>query len=141
MTKHILRLLLTAAAFYFVFPLIPGVEFHGNFIHALLAGVLFSILAWIVEFLAVAVSAFLAISTLGMALIVLIPTWLFGFWLLPAVVLRIVADVMPATLAFTGWIPAIEGGLLMLLIGILTGGNTHTRMTNNKRGSVTTIEI
>lgn len=45
MTKHILRLLLTAAAFYFVFPLIPGVEFHGNFIHALLAGVLFSILA------------------------------------------------------------------------------------------------
>ncbi|MBY0547040.1 MAG: phage holin family protein, partial [Candidatus Obscuribacterales bacterium] len=55
MTKHILRLLLTAAAFYFVFPLIPGVEFHGNFIHALLAGVLFSILAWIVEFLAVAV--------------------------------------------------------------------------------------
>jgi uncharacterized membrane protein YvlD (DUF360 family) len=131
MSKHVLRLLLTSAAFYFVFPVIPGVQFHGNLVHALLAGALFSFFGWIVEFLAITLSAVLAVSTLGMALIILTPAWLFGFWLLPAVVLRMVADLMPSTLQFSGWIPAIEGGLLMLVIGIVTGSNTHASMNKN----------
>ncbi len=128
MTRFLLRLGLSACAFYFLFPLIPGVQFHGSFIHALLAGTLFSILGWIVELLAVALSAFLTITTLGMALIVIIPAWLFGFWLLPAIALRVVADLMPATLAFTGWIPSIVGGLIMLCIGLITGADMHTRV-------------
>lgn len=128
MPRYLIRLALIASAFYFLFPMIPGVQFHGNFIHALLAGALFAFLGWIVEFGAVAVSAVLAISTLGLALIVLIPAWLFGFWILPAVVLRLVADFMPATLTFSGWMPAIEGGLIMLCIGIATSGNIHKKV-------------
>lgn len=132
MKTYLIRLLLTASAFYFLFPLIPGVQFQGNFIHALLAGALFAFLGWIVEFGAITVSAVLTVTTLGMALIILVPAWLFGFWLLPAVVLRLVADFMPATLTFAGWIPAIWGGLIMLCIGILTSSDAHKRVTSNR---------
>ncbi len=120
MTRYLIRLLLIAATFYFLFPMIPGVEFHGNFLHAILAGALFALLGWVVESIALAISTLVTISTLGLALIVLIPAWLLGFWLLPAVGLRLVANFMPATLTFSGWMPAIWGGLLMLCIGIVT---------------------
>ena len=128
MTRYLLRLVLIASAFYFLFPMIPGVQFHGNFIHALLAGTLFAFLGWIVEIATIAISAILTISTLGVALIVLMPAWLFGFWLLPAVVLRLVADFMPSTVTFSGWMPAIWGGLIMLCIGIATSGDVHKRI-------------
>ncbi len=131
MTRHLMRLALTAGAFYFLFPLIPGAHFEGNFAHALLAGILFAILGWCVEFFAIAVSAILTIGTLGMALILLIPAWLFGFWLLPACALRLVADFMPAVLSFSGWMPAIVGGLIMLFIGVITSGDVHVRVRNN----------
>ncbi len=133
MKRYLIRLALFASTIYFLFPLIPGVQFHGTFIHALLAGALFAFFGWIVEFLAIAVSAVLTVGTLGAALIVLIPAWLFGFWLLPAVVLRIVADIMPATLSFGGWIPSILGGLIMLLIGLVTSGDTHVQIRSNHR--------
>jgi uncharacterized membrane protein YvlD (DUF360 family) len=128
MSRYLIRLLLIAGAFYLVFPMIPGVQFHGNFIHALLAGALFAFLGWLVEFGAMTISTILTITTLGLALIVLIPAWLFGFWLLPAVALRFVADFMPSVLNFSGWIPAIWGGLIMLLIGIATSGDTHRKI-------------
>ncbi|MBX9668839.1 MAG: hypothetical protein K2X93_14535 [Candidatus Obscuribacterales bacterium] len=38
MTRYLIRLVLTASAFYFVFPKIPGVQFHGTFLHALGVG-------------------------------------------------------------------------------------------------------
>jgi hypothetical protein len=127
MKRYLLRLVLIAATFDFIFPMIPGISFHGSFVHAIGVGILFAFLGWIIESLAIALSALLTIGTLGMALLVLIPAWLLGFWLLPAFVLRSVADIMPATLSFSGWLPAIEGGLLMLLIGVATSGDTHKR--------------
>ncbi len=136
MKRYLLRLLLIASAFYFLFPMIPGVEFHGNFIHALLAGALFAMVGWIIEVLAIAASTVVAIGTLGMALIVLIPVWLFGFWLLPAVALRLVADLMPSTLTFAGWIPAIGGGLIMLIIGIATSGDVHKKIRKPRADSM-----
>lgn len=127
MKFFLIRLALIACAFYFVFPLIPGVQFHGNFLHAIGVGVLFGFLGWVVESIAIALSALLTIGTLGMALLVLIPAWIVGFFLLPAVVLRCVADVMPASLSFTGWEPAIWGGLIMLVIGVATSGSARKR--------------
>ncbi len=122
MTRYLIRLVLTASAFYFVFPTIPGVQFHGTFLHALGVGILFAFLGWVLEAIAIALTAILTLGTFGMALFVLIPIWLLGFWLIPALVLRYVADMMPATLSFTGWGPAILGGILMLVIGIATSG-------------------
>lgn len=139
MKRYLIRLVLMACAFDFIFPLIPGIQFHGNFAHALGAGVLFALLGWVVESLAIALSAILTIGTLGMALLVLVPAWLIGFWLLPALVLRYVADIMPGSLSFTGWLPAIWGGLLMLLIGVATSGDAHknVRRSSAKDSSAT----
>ncbi len=128
MKRYLIRLVLMASAFYFLFPMIPGVQFQGNFLYALLAGALFALVGWFVEFLAIAISAILTIGTLGLALIVLIPVWLLGFWLLPAIGLRLVADFMPSTLSFAGWVPAIWGGLIMLFIGIVTSGDVHKKI-------------
>lgn len=127
MRRYLIRLVLISSAFYFLFPMIPGVHFHGNFVHALLAGALFAFLGWVVESVAIAGSAILAIGTLGLALIVLVPAWLFGFWLLPAIVLKLVADFMPGTMGFSGWVPAIEGGLIMLVIGVATSGDVQKK--------------
>lgn len=131
MKNFLLRLILMACAFYFIFPMIPGIEFHGSFWHALGAGVLFSFLGWLVELIAIMLSAVLTISTLGMALLLLIPAWLLGFWLLPALVLRYVANIMPHDLTFSGWLPAIWGGLIMLVIGIATGGKARKKVRKN----------
>jgi uncharacterized membrane protein YvlD (DUF360 family) len=135
MTRYLVRLALSSCAFYFIFPMIHGIQFHGNFIHALGAGVLFAFLGWVVESIAIALSTLLAIGTLGLGLLILVPVWLLGFWLLPALVLRYVADFMPSTLSFTGWEPAIWGGLVMLVIGIATSGNLHSR--SNKQIGLT----
>jgi len=128
MKRYLIRLALIASAFYFIFPMIHGIEFHGNFLHALAVGLLFAFLGWVVESLAIALTALLAIGTFGLALLVLVPAWILGFWLLPAVVLRYVADIMPTSLSFTGWGPAIWGGLVMLCIGILTSGHVQERI-------------
>ncbi len=125
MKAQLIRITLIALAFYFLFPMIPGIDVHGGFVHVFFAAFVFGIFGWLVEVCAVALTAVLAVTTLGMALLVLIPLWLLGFWLLPAVALKVMADFMPHTLTIQGWIPAIEGGLLMLLIGIVTGGNPN----------------
>jgi Mycobacterial 4 TMS phage holin, superfamily IV len=128
MKRYLIRIVLLAATFEFLFPLIPGVRFHGSFLHAMLAGVLFAFLGWVVETLAIAISAVMTVGTLGLALIVLVPAWFIGFWLLPAVALKWVADFMPSTLSFHGWMPAILGGLAMLLVGVLTSGDTQKKV-------------
>jgi uncharacterized membrane protein YvlD (DUF360 family) len=123
MTRYLIRLVLIAAAFYFVLPAIPGIQFHGSFLYAIGAGILFAFLGWVVEAIAIALTALLTVTTLGLALIVLIPAWLLGFWLLPAVVLKFTADFMPAELSIHGWMPAILGGLVMLVVGIVTSNS------------------
>jgi uncharacterized membrane protein YvlD (DUF360 family) len=127
MRDFAIRLVLIAGAFYFVLPMIHGIEFHGNFVHALIAGAFFAIVGWACEALAIALSTVLAIGTFGLALIILIPAWLLGFWLLPAIALKVVADMMPSSLTIVGWWPAIWGGLVMLFIGVLTSGKIRNR--------------
>ncbi|HMO23123.1 MAG TPA: hypothetical protein PKC98_19345, partial [Candidatus Melainabacteria bacterium] len=92
-----------------------------NFIQAIGAGLFFTLLVWLVEWLAITLSALLAISTFGLAILFLIPVWLLGFWLLPAVCLKLLAGLIPHFLTINGWLPAIWGGLVMLVIGIITG--------------------
>jgi uncharacterized membrane protein YvlD (DUF360 family) len=134
MTRSLIRLVLIAAAFYFILPAIPGISFHGSFLYALGAGIVFAILGWVVEACAIALTALLTITTLGLGLIVLIPAWLLGFWMLPAVVLKFTADMMPNEFSIHGWMPAILGGLVMLVIGIVTSDNVGRSM--NRSASV-----
>jgi len=118
--RILVRVLLIALAFYFIFPKIPGINVHGSFVHVLVAAALFGFFGWVVETLAIMISAVLTVGTLGLALLVLVPLWLVGFWLLPAFALKLMADFMPSYLSIHGWMPAIEGGLLMLLVGVAT---------------------
>ena len=118
--RFIFKLIITALIFALVLPMIPGIDFHGNFLAAILLAFAFGIFLWLVDLLAVTISAMLTITSLGLALLVLIPLWIFGFWLLPAVALRWLADFFPGYLTIAGWQPAILGGLLMLLVGLLT---------------------
>ena len=121
MKRFILRLVLLATAIDYILPMLDGISIHGNFIQAIGAGLFFSLLVWLVEWLAITVSALLAISTFGLAILFLIPVWLVGFWLLPAVCLKLLAGLIPHFLTINGWLPAIWGGLVMLVIGIVTG--------------------
>lgn len=123
MIRVLVRFFLTALTFAFILPMINGIDFHGNFVAALGLALVFGIMVWLVDILAVTLTAALTIGTLGLALLWLIPLWLLGFWLLPAVALKLVADFMPAYFTVMGWGPAILGGLVMLLIGTLT---SHT---------------
>ncbi|MBY0358271.1 MAG: phage holin family protein [Candidatus Obscuribacterales bacterium] len=127
MKLFILKLALTALAFAFVLPLIPGIDFHGNFLAAIMISIVFGIMLWVTDLIALAISTVLTVSSLGLALIWLIPLWILGFWLLPAVALRLVADVMPNNLTIMGWMPAIFGGLIMLFIGMLTSDSSRLR--------------
>jgi hypothetical protein len=132
MTRFLIRLLLIASAFYFVFPEIPGVTFHGTFVHAAVAGLVFVVVAWVVELVAIAISAMLAVGTLGLALVILIPAWLLGFWILPAVGLKYLAMMMPETLSFTGWTPVLYASLPMLVIGVITSGDVHEKARKSR---------
>ena len=83
-----------------------------------------AVMLWLVELGAVALSGVLTVGTLGAALLWLIPAWILGSWLLPAVALILLSDAMPNYLPVTGWVPAILGGLVMLVIGMCTSSAT-----------------
>lgn len=121
MKRFFLRLVLLAFAIDIILPMLPGISFHGNFLHAIGAGLFFTLLVWLVEWLALALSAVLAITTFGLALVFLIPIWIIGFWLLPAICLKLLAGLIPGFLTVNGWFPAIWGGVIMLVVGVITG--------------------
>lgn len=126
MTRLLIRILLSALAFMYILPMIGGITFHGGFVSAIGMAIFFGIMVWLVDIVAVALSAMLAIGTLGMALLWLIPVWILGFWLLPAVALKLVSDFMPAYLTVSGWIPAILGSLVLMLVGLVTSGSMYS---------------
>lgn len=133
MKTFIFRLLLTACAFEFLLPLIPGIKVHGNFLHAIGAGIVFSIMAWIVEIIGFSLAAFLTITTFGIALIFLIPLWLIGFWFVPAIVLKLTSGFLPQYLELSGWVPALWGGLVMLFVGAVTSDGTKSVQKKKKK--------
>ncbi len=120
MVRFALKLALTALVFIYILPLIPGITFSGGFTTGILLAFIFGIMLWLVDLLAMTISAVLTLSSLGLALLWLIPLWLLGFWLLPAVALKLVAHFFSTHLTITGWLPAIWGGLVMLFIGVVT---------------------
>ena len=120
MFRFAIRTGATALTFYFLLPLIPGIDFHGNFGIAIFSAIVFGFIGWLVDIAAKAISALFAISTLGLGLLILIPLWTLGFWLIPSLTLHIVSEVMPKHITVHGWIAAFEGGLMLFVVGMLT---------------------
>ncbi|MBS1995937.1 MAG: hypothetical protein JSS86_06485 [Cyanobacteria bacterium SZAS LIN-2] len=126
MTKLALRVLLTAFFLVFVLPLVPGAHFTGGFWPEGVAyGVLMAAVTWA---FGIAI-AFFTIGTLGLGAILLI----FGFWLIPAMQLQLLAYYFPQNLAFDSWGSAILAGLVMMVINILTGSLTASANASVKR--------
>ncbi len=131
----LIRLAIKAVAIFYLLPLVPGIAIHGGFGNAFVLAVFFSLMLWGVEVLAATLAAIWAVTTFGLALLFIIPLWIFGFWILPAFALRVVADLMPYSLTVSGWSPAAWGGLILLVVGMLTGG--FTRWNSTVRGAST----
>lgn len=127
MKRLLLRVLLSILAFSMILPAIPGIDFHGNFLAAFALSIVFGVMLWLVEAIAVALAAIWTLSTFGLALLWLIPLWLIGFWLLPALALLLTAHLLPQYFTVTGFLPAALAGLVMLLIGVVTSDNNHNK--------------
>jgi uncharacterized membrane protein YvlD (DUF360 family) len=135
MFKLIIRIVVQALTIAFFLPQIPGIHMHGGFGTAVVLAVFFSVMLWAVEALAAALAAVWTITTLGLALLLIIPLWILGFWIFPAVALKVVSDFMPEALSVTGWVPAVIGGLVLLIVGMLTGGVTSFQSTVRPRSA------
>lgn len=120
MLRLILRICLKALAIMYLFPHMKGIQFHGDFATALGLAVFFSLLLSFAEFLAAFASGVLTISTLGLALLVIIPARILFFWLLPTVSLVLISDWFPHLLSLHNWLSAALGGLVLLTIGLVT---------------------
>ncbi len=127
--RILIRLGLMAAAFAFILPQIHGISFHGNFAIALVLSLVFGLVLWLVEITVIALSAVLTVSSLGLALLWLIPAWILGFWLLPAFAMMLTADFVPQYLTVSGFVPAALAGLVMLAISFLTRDDAWTSRT------------
>jgi uncharacterized membrane protein YvlD (DUF360 family) len=135
MFKLIIRIVIQALTIAFLLPQIPGIHMHGGFGTAVVLAIFFSVMLWAVEALAAALAAVWTITTLGLALLIIIPLWILGFWIFPAVALKVVSDFMPEALNVTGWVPAVLGGLVLLIVGMLTGGLTSFQSTVRTRNA------
>ena len=127
MKNLILRILLSCLAFTLVFPHIPGMDFHGNFLAALALSLVFGIMLWLVELLAVAFAALWTVSTFGLALLWLIPLWVIGFWIMPALALMLTSALLPQYLTVSGFLPAALAGFVMFFIGVLCSDKKQRR--------------
>lgn len=129
MSRYLLRLVLITGIFYFIFPQIPGVHAQGSFTLAFLIGILLSLLGTFVEYAAIAFSCRLKKKTFRSALTLLIPSWIFGFGVLPVFSLLWLSFLIAPEFNFDGWMPAIMGGVLVLSVGVITGGCVHVQIT------------
>jgi len=133
MARLLIRVALFALAIMFVLPLISGIQFHGNFVEAIGLGAGFALLSWFVARAAAWVSGFLAVATLGLGLLILVPLWLFGFWALPGIALKLMADILPAYLTVASWKAALFGGVVMLFINLFTAERKKTIIVVRRR--------
>lgn len=133
--RLLLRVFLKALAFLFLLPMVGGIHFHGSFVTAIGLAIVFSIMLWLVDLGALALAAWLTVTTFGLALLILIPAYILGFWLLPAFALKLAADFMPQYLSVAGWGPAVLGGLVLLLIGLVTGDISDMMQRSNRNAA------
>lgn len=132
LARILLRVLLMSAALLFVFPVVTSVVFHGTIPEALL-------LAAIVT--AVNAGLFLVFDaserginalvrtrlSFVLALVVLVPTWILGFWVLPGLVLLAASLVVPQLLTVGGVGGIIGSGFITYLITYATNGYSYKR--------------
>ncbi len=116
LSQFLVRLVLYAMAFCFIFPLIPGIHFTGELwptgvVYALMFAVVGVGVMW-----GITVFSF-ATFGLGALLFALL------FWIVPAVELKALAWLFPDHLAIYSWVSAFLAGLVIMCINWLTANH------------------
>ena len=113
MIRFALRVVLSAFVLTYILPMIGGISFMGSFWpEGIIYGVLLAVCGWLLGILV----ALFAIGTLGIGLIFLV----FGFWLLPALQLELLASLFPQHLTIETFGSAILAGLVLMVVNMLT---------------------
>lgn len=122
--KFILRVILMALLFSYVFPaVVPGVSIHGGFWpEGIICGVLFAFAGWVVGLL----TGIFVVGTLGVGLI-------FVFFLqmiIPALTLQLASFWFPSHLTVANWEAAIVAGLIIWVVNFVLarlGGSSSSK--------------
>ncbi len=120
MLKLIIRILLQTLVILYIFPLLGGISFHGNFYVACALAIFFCVLLASIEMIATFVCAIWTISTFGLALLILIPLRILFFWFLPTASLILMSFLLPSILTISNWFSAAAVALMFLMIGLVT---------------------
>lgn len=121
MIQFIVRVLLNAALFSFVYPLVAhGVQFHGTFPEAIVFSLAFVVVANIIGLFIGLVTVAVSFVTAGIGLYILIPMLIFGFWLIPALQLQVFAHMFPHAFTVANWGSAIWAGFFLMLVNYMT---------------------
>lgn len=116
--NFVVTLLVDALLIAFVLPHLKGFQFSGKFWPQ---GLLYALGLQAMGLLIGLAVAAAAVFTLGMALIIIVPALILGFWLLNAIQLKLLAHFFPAYLKLEGWKPAILAGLALMVVDMLVG--------------------
>jgi hypothetical protein len=122
MIHYLIYLAILTTALYALIPQIPGVEYHGGFVISLLVVLAFVVAQNVITTLFKTLSFISTVSTFGLAQLVIMPSRLIGFWLIPAAILKVVASFPDFNLRFHGWVPAIVSGLVLVSITQVSQG-------------------
>lgn len=125
----IIRFGLTALFFAFVFPVLNGVTVTSNLSAILLLALIYRLAGPLISSIRVflAERAFLARG--AWVLLALFPVYAIAFWLVPAIILALLAHLMPSCLHFNSLSDLVLTGLAMLILHGLTefGGPEHNQ--------------
>jgi uncharacterized membrane protein YvlD (DUF360 family) len=120
MVRFALRVLLTALVLTYILPMIGGIHFTGTFWpEGIIYGIFFAVCGWILGLLV----ALFAVGTFGIGLIFLI----FGFWLLPALQLELMASLFPAHFTIDHFGSAVIAGLVFMVINVVTHAHSSSK--------------
>ena len=107
------RTLLSAVVLTYILPMVGGFHFHGEFLPwGLVYGLLLAVVSWLFWKLA----KLFVVFTVGLGGLFI----LFGFWLIPAIQLEMLASFFPQHLTIDSFGTAIWAGLLMALVNVVT---------------------
>ncbi len=139
MKRKIIGVILSALAFYYVFPMFDGIHMKGGFVTAACLGALFAVISWAAAKLKGLAESLFIMGTLGLGCLIVIPLNVVFFWIMPALALKGLSLVVPAYFTISGWWPAFLGGLVLLFINVLT--HTEPTVVVQSSGSVTTRRL
>jgi uncharacterized membrane protein YvlD (DUF360 family) len=130
------KFVLASTALMSLLPLIRGIDVKGTTALLVMALTL-SILIWATDQWTSGMSQAWTDHGSKQCLKKLIPIWLAGFFVVPAILIKVSGSIYPGIINVSGWQPAVFGGLVVLLISLMISrsmwGKGHTAQVVSRR--------